>query len=158
LFAGYTSYQADKLARHYRRLPRTFTARLAPALLRFLPASHARASLDFKARRFVLNALDDPRRSHYLWRVVFGESHKADLLHPDLVAELIDSYRTHEPYDRAGAQFEDPITQFQYTDAHVYLVDDVLAKADRIGMAHALEVRVPLLATSLTEFAFSLPG
>jgi asparagine synthase (glutamine-hydrolysing) len=157
LFAGYLSYRADKLARHYRRLPRVVTGRLAPAMLRFVPMSHRRASLDFKAKRFVANALDDPCRSHYLWRVVFREEHKARLLHPDLFAELADSYATHEPHDRAGAGF-DGLTRFQYTDANVYLVDDVLTKADRIGMAHALEVRVPLLATSVMEFAFSLPG
>jgi asparagine synthase (glutamine-hydrolysing) len=157
LFAGYHSYQADKLARHYRRLPRAITGRVAPALLRFIPTSHARASLDFKARRFVENALNDPCRSHYLWRVVFRENHKAELLHPDLFAELVDSYRTHEPYDQAGAGF-DTLTRFQYTDANVYLVDDVLTKADRVSMAHALELRVPLLATPLIEFAFSLPG
>jgi asparagine synthase (glutamine-hydrolysing) len=156
LFAGYLSYRADKLARHYRRLPRAVTA-LAPALLRVIPTTHARSVLDFKARRFFENALDDPCRSHYLWRVVFREDHKAELLHPDVVAELADSYRTHERHDRAGANF-DALTRFQYTDTNVYLVDDVLTKADRVSMAHSLEVRVPLLATSLVEFAFSLPG
>jgi asparagine synthase (glutamine-hydrolysing) len=157
LFAGYLSYRADKLARHYRRLPRAVTGRLAPALLRFIPTTHARSALDFKARRFVENALHDPCRSHYLWRVVFREDHKAQLLHPDLFAELADSYRTHERHDRAGTNF-DALTRLQYTDTNVYLVDDVLTKADRVSMAHSLEVRVPLLATSLVEFAFSLPG
>ncbi|GAA5185821.1 asparagine synthase (glutamine-hydrolyzing) [Rugosimonospora acidiphila] len=156
LFAGYLSYWADKVARHYRKLPRGLTGRLAPALLRFIPTSHARSRLDFKARRFIENALDDPRRSHYLWRVVFRENHKAELLNPDLFAELTDSYATHEPHDLAGADF-DTLTRFQYTDANVYLVDDVLTKADRVSMAHSLEVRVPLLATSMIEFAFSLP-
>ncbi len=157
LFAGYHSYQADKLACHYRRLPRSVTSRLAPALLRYLPVSHARASVDFKARRFVENALDDPGRSHYLWRVVLRENDKAQLLQPEVYAEVVDSYATHEPHHRAGHGF-DPLTRFQYTDANVYLVDDVLAKADRMSMAHSLEVRVPLLATAVAELAFSLPG
>jgi asparagine synthase (glutamine-hydrolysing) len=157
LFAGYLSYRADKLARHYRRLPRAVTGRLAPALLRLVPVTHARSLLDFKVRRFVENATQDPCRSHYLWRVVFREDHKARLLHPDVFAELADSYRTHERHDRAATTF-DALTRFQYTDTNVYLVDDVLTKADRISMAHSLEVRVPLLATSLVEFAFSLPG
>jgi asparagine synthase (glutamine-hydrolysing) len=126
-------------------------------LLRFLPASHARASFDFKARRFIENALDDPARSHYLWRVVLRENQKAELLDGDLFADLVDSYKIHEPYDLAGEQF-DALTRFQYTDTNVYLIDDVLAKADRFGMAHSLEVRVPLLATPLIEFAFALPG
>ncbi|WP_213457050.1 asparagine synthase (glutamine-hydrolyzing) [Rhizomonospora bruguierae] len=157
LFAGYLSYRADKLARLYRYLPRALTERLAPALLPFVPTSHARSSFGFKARRFVENALHHPGRSHYLWRVIFREGQKAKLLHPDLLAELIDSYRTHETHDRAGARF-DRLTRFQYTDANVYLVDDVLTKVDRLSMAHSLEVRVPLLDTPVAEFAFSLPG
>lgn len=157
LFAGYHTYKADKLARYYRQLPRSLIAEVAPRLLKFLPASHKRASLDFKARRFIENALHDPARSHYLWRVVFRENHKAALLHPELFAELFDSYETHEPHYLAGGQF-DPLTRFQYTDANVYLTGDVLTKADRLSMAHSLEVRVPLLSTPLIEFAFSLPG
>ncbi|GAA1822914.1 asparagine synthase (glutamine-hydrolyzing) [Planosporangium flavigriseum] len=157
LFAGYLTYQADKLARHYRHLPRDLVARLPPAMLRRLPASDARMSFGFKARRFVDNALEDPGRSHYLWRVVFREAHKAELLEPDIVAELTDSYETHESHYRNGMSF-DPLTRFQYTDFNVYLAEDVLAKVDRLSMAHSLEVRVPLLATSMIEFAFSLPG
>jgi asparagine synthase (glutamine-hydrolysing) len=157
LFAGYHSYQADKLARYYRYLPRALTSRLAPGLLRFLPVSHRRASLDLRMRRFVDNALHDPARSHYLWRVVFREEHKATLLEPDVFAELSDAYETHAPHDHAGAAF-DPLTRFQFTDANVYLVDNVLTKIDRLSMAHSLEVRVPMLSTALVEFAFSLPG
>jgi asparagine synthase (glutamine-hydrolysing) len=157
LFAGYLTYKADKLARHYRHLPPAVTSRLAPGLLRFLPASDARASLGFKARRFVGNALEDAGRSHYLWRVVLGESDKAGLLEPDIVAELTDAYDTHESHYRRGARF-DWLTRFQYTDVNVYLAEDVLAKVDRLSMAHSLEVRVPLLATPMIEFAFSLQG
>ncbi|GAA4244452.1 asparagine synthase (glutamine-hydrolyzing) [Dactylosporangium darangshiense] len=157
LFAGYHTYQADKYARYYRHLPRAVTAGIVPGLLRFLPRSSARASFDFKARRFAENALEEPGRSHYLWRVVFREAHKARLLQPDVLAELCDTYDTHEAHYEAGAGF-DRLTRFQYTDAHVYLPDDVLTKVDRVSMAHSLEVRVPLLATSMIEFAFSLPG
>jgi asparagine synthase (glutamine-hydrolysing) len=157
LFAGYLTYKADKLAHYYRYLPRALTSRVAPALVRFLPVSDARASLGFKARRFVDNALEGPGRSHYLWRVVLREARKAELLQPDVFAELADAYETHEPHYRRGAQF-DPLTRFQYTDVNVYLAEDVLAKVDRLSMAHSLEVRVPLLATPIIEFAFSLHG
>ncbi len=156
LFAGYLTYQADKIARYYRWLPRPLTAAV-PSMLRFLPHSDRRMPLAFKARRFTENALADPGRSHYLWRVVLGEERKARLLHPDLLAGLADSYATHESHYRTGAAF-DPLTRFQYTDTNVYLPDDVLAKVDRASMAHSLEVRVPLLATPVVEYAFSLPG
>ncbi len=48
-------------------------------------------------------------------------------------------------------------TRLQYLDFHTFLPDDVLTKVDRVSMAHSLEVRVPLLARSIVEFAFSLP-
>jgi len=38
-----------------------------------------------------------------------------------------------------------------------YLVDDLLVKADRMSMAHGLEVRSPFLDTALVDFAMRLP-
>jgi asparagine synthase (glutamine-hydrolysing) len=49
------------------------------------------------------------------------------------------------------------LTRLQYLDFHTYLHDDILTKVDRVSMAVALEARVPLLATDLVLFAFSLP-
>jgi asparagine synthase (glutamine-hydrolysing) len=46
-------------------------------------------------------------------------------------------------YDQV--QDQDDITKMQYLDIHLWMVGDILLKADKMSMAHSLEVRVPFL-------------
>ena len=45
-----------------------------------------------------------------------------------------------------------------YVDLTTWLPDDLLLKADRMTMAHSLELRVPFLDHHLVEFAARLPA
>ena len=51
----------------------------------------------------------------------------------------------------------DHVQRLQYVDFQTMLLDNLLMKADKISMAHSLEVRVPFLARSLVEFGLALP-
>jgi len=58
----------------------------------------------------------------------------------------------------ARSPTDDPLSLVQYLDMKTYLVGDILTKVDRASMAHALEVRVPLLDHHLVEWISSLPS
>jgi len=47
--------------------------------------------------------------------------------------------------------------QMEYIDIHTWLVGDILAKADKMTMAHSLELRVPFLDIEVARLASTLP-
>jgi asparagine synthase (glutamine-hydrolysing) len=51
----------------------------------------------------------------------------------------------------------DDVTRMQYIDLYTWLRGDILVKADRMSMAHSLEVRVPFLDPVVFELAATIP-
>lgn len=52
---------------------------------------------------------------------------------------------------------KDDVTKMQYIDIHLWLIGDILLKADKMSMAHSLEVRVPFLDKEVFNVARKLP-
>jgi asparagine synthase (glutamine-hydrolysing) len=156
VFAGYDTYTAGRLAETYRRLPAALSRRLLPALVRRLPVSHRRVSLDYKAKRFVAGALRPPADAHYAWKEIFSEDAKAALYAggAGAFAPPVRLYR--DAFAACGAA--EALTRLQHVDQAIYLPDDILVKADRMTMANSLEGRVPFVDHHVVEFAASLPA
>src|SRR5271165_1315960 len=58
----------------------------------------------------------------------------------------------------AAAPAKDPVSQILYVDTKTYMVDDILAKVDRMSMLNSLEVRVPILDHVFIEWVTGLPS
>jgi asparagine synthase (glutamine-hydrolysing) len=148
LFGGYYTYVADLLA-----LRAGGVARLARPLVELLPTSTARASFDYKAKRFVWAAHLPPLERHHAWKEIFS---------PEARAELTGRRHRFDPVDLYRARFAEtegaePLARLQDVDLGIYLVDDLLVKTDRASMAHSLEARVPYLDSAVTNLALALP-
>jgi asparagine synthase (glutamine-hydrolysing) len=148
LFGGYYTYAADLMADRLAPL-----ARVARPLVEALPASTRKASLDYKAKRFVRAAHLPPLERHHGWKEIFSTDARAELTGRRTAFDPLDVYRARYA-ETAGAP---QLARLQDVDFGVYLVDDLLVKTDRASMAHSLEARVPFLDPLVTTLAFALP-
>lgn len=157
LFGGYLTYKATAWHNRFSsRFPRIVRRGLA-AVGRRLPTHEKKVSATYKLMRY-LRAVDlPPNEAHFTWNGVWL---------PDDAASLLDGTDLKERGRRALAELamrhglpaRPPLDALQRADVSDYLPNDILTKADRMSMAHGLEVRAPFLNPHLAAFALSLPA
>ena len=150
LFAGYERFAAALALRRYRRAPAAVRHALAGAVDR-LPPGWLAGRVE-SAQRFA-GAGDMPTLDGYrTWVGFFDESARCQLL-PGADDWALRDYASQWALSSGAA----PLDRLLALNATTYLLDDLLVKADRMSMAHALEVRSPFLDIELLELAFRLP-
>ncbi|SPF33885.1 Asparagine synthetase (fragment) [Candidatus Sulfopaludibacter sp. SbA4] len=149
LFGGYLTYRADQLARRVRRLP-AWLLRATRGALRYWPVSDEKIGFEYMLKRFVEGCLMPAGRAHVYWNGAFSDGEKAALVSMPLPGALSEMLRDLSPEgDGVGAYLR--------FDQRWYLPDDILAKLDRVSMAHSIETRPPFLDHRIVEFAAALP-
>jgi asparagine synthase (glutamine-hydrolysing) len=148
LFGGYITYQADICAGRITVVPR-WMRMAALSLARKLPASDRKIGTEYKLQRFLEGSFFDDRAAHLYWNGTSSHGARAQLLlHPD--ETTMERIISEIPANGNVRRFLD-------FDRNYYLADNILAKVDRMSMAHSLEVRPPFLDHRIVEFAAGLP-
>lgn len=146
LFGGYRIYHEPTSLRGYQRLPR-WLRRGAAALVEALPFS-------FKGKSFLVRGSKTLEERFIGNANMFTKKEKARLLRDIPATDPTDF--TAEYYARCAGQ--DDVTRMQYLDINRWMVGDILLKADRMSMAHSLELRVPFLDKKVFEVAARIPA
>jgi asparagine synthase (glutamine-hydrolysing) len=155
-FGGYPRYLGLALSETYGRLP-AFVRGLARGTVRMLAReSEGGADWGARARRFVSGA-EAPLPDRYLgWTRFFGKTDLEGLATPALRARFTDPVDARQRAAFATAVDGDAVDGAFRVDLATYLPDDLLTMADRVSMAHSLELRAPFCDHRLIELSLRL--
>ncbi|WP_419004789.1 asparagine synthase (glutamine-hydrolyzing) [Collinsella stercoris] len=148
LFAGYAYYEdVPSLARFKRVVPRG----IRRALGNFVADKPY-----FKGRNFLLKAAEMPEKWFTGQAFVYRPDEIDDIVRPEYAGGP-DAFELCAPvYDRVQGFCD--LSKRQYLDMNMWLPGDILLKADKMCMAHSLELRVPFLDKKVMEFAQHIPA
>ena len=144
-FGGYNIYKEPFTVSWYDKLP-LWLRRAIGAAAECLPPVHG---VNFLVRR------GRPLEERYIGNTnLMGERRKKQLLRQYSGAV--------NPTDLSRPLFEqtkgqDPVTRMEYCDLNLWMVGDILLKADKMSMANSLELRVPFLDRKVFELACRIP-
>jgi asparagine synthase (glutamine-hydrolysing) len=159
LSAGYQRYLGMQVAERYRKLPEIVREGVVRRLVEAIPEPAGGARVVDQAKRFVRHAGLPWLERFYAFSSPMDRNHRAALYTPALRARVeLDSALALMRQFAAEQPDADPVNRMLCIDLQSYMVDDLLAVADRTSMAASLEVRVPYLDHSLVEFMAGVPG
>ena len=145
IFGGYNIYHNPDDMASYEKIPKPIRRAVGKAASH-LPHKHGvnfliRGGQDLQ-ERFIGNAY------------MFTPKERKELLKINTSAP--DPQAITKPfYDKCANN--DPVTQMQYLDLHLWMTGDILLKADKMSMAHSLELRVPFLDKKVMTLAEHIP-
>jgi asparagine synthase (glutamine-hydrolysing) len=158
LFGGYETFMAQEKARVWGAVPGWIRRGLVAPVVEALRPTAAKKGLVNKAKRFVAGASMDPALGHARWRLFLEDSERQRLFTPSAYAQLSTPVGAHIERLNDEAADVNARDRALYVDFSSYLVDNCLAKVDRMSMACSIEARVPLLDKEVVELAFQLPA
>ena len=146
LFAGYNEYADALPQRIYRKLPFSLRHKL---YLKYKDRKH------FRGQTIILK---------YGQKVEDRYIGPAEIMTDELANSLVTSkYKNSETSRDLTKKYYDEVKNMDdvskrlYLDMKMWIVEDILLKADKMTMANSIELRVPLLDKKMWELARTIP-
>jgi asparagine synthase (glutamine-hydrolysing) len=158
VLAGYRRYRFDRHEEMARQLlPSALRRGLIGPLATIYP-QRAWMPRWLRAGATLRNIATDAASAHALSVATMNPALARTCLNHDVANSLKD----YDPLEQAREYYErcdapDHLSKCQYVDIKLGLADGILTKVDRASMAHALEVRSPMLDHRFVEFAWRIP-
>ncbi len=146
-FGGYRIYQEPITLTTYDKLPFAIR-RIIGKICEHLPQKHGINYLVRRGKtieeRFIGNAS------------IFSVKERNAILKSDKAKNAVSPQVLCDKFYKEVAD-KDDITKMQYLDINMWLMGDILLKADKTSMANSLELRVPFLDKEVLKLAQTIP-
>ena len=146
LFGGYNIYRDPFTAQWYNRLPPWLRSGLGAAAGLLPPGP----GVNFLVRRGC------PLEERYFGPTALMTEREKRRLLADYEGDGDPMFLTEALWD--STEGLDPVSRMQQVDINLWLAGDILLKADKMSMAHSLELRVPFLDKEVFALAAALPA
>lgn len=147
MFGGYNEYNDPFLLRMYLHFP-LFFRKGVRMICKHLPHFPGRNTL-------VKYGL--PFNERYIGHGTFMEEEEANCILADSLKNGERIADILEPY-YSKVKHEDELTKKMFIDFHFWLPQDILLKADKMSMAHSIELRTPLMDIDVFRYARLIPN
>ena len=145
-FGGYNIYREPLDLAEFQKLPKGLRKGLA-GIANAIP-------FKFKGKSFLNRASKTVEERFIGNAFMFNEKERARIL-KNPTGKYDHKQLTKPFYDKVADK--DDVTKMQYIDINFWLIGDILLKADKMSMAHSLEVRVPFLDKEVFNVARTIP-
>lgn len=146
MYGGYNSYKLPFKHKGFQKLPKG---------LRKAMAAVAKKMPNFKGKGFFIRNGEDIEDS-YIGIMKGFDAEERDSFLKEKYDMPLPQYYTKQFYDKVEGF--DKVSKMQYLDINMWMLQEILLKADKMSMANSLELRVPLLDIEIFNQAKTLPG
>lgn len=146
LYGGYEAYYRSNMFKLYQKLPFSLRKKIKDMIKDkkyfkgkgFLEKGGSKLEDYYIGQAFIFDDLEA--------NDILNKQYKSDLTFKDITKPILDEVKD-----------KDEVTKMQYLDMNLWLPNDILLKADKMTMAHSLELRVPFLDKEVFKNSSTIP-